>query len=266
MSAASATAAGDGVDAPRLLFCGDRPVSARMVEMMIDDGAQIVAVGLNEELYASRPDSVRRAAGVASRVFTGPAFFSPSALKLFESERPHLGICCGFASVLPAELLRLPSWGWVNVHRSYLPYNRGWAPLEWALIDGTPAGVSLHVMTSQLDSGAVIAQAEVPIEHTDTIQSLGQRADAVAMDMFRSHWPRLRVGDLRANDQEGSSSTYHSKIDLERARKVHLNEKFTLRKLLRTMQAFSQPGFPAFFEEDGRRYALHLDVEEMDAD
>lgn len=232
---------------PRVLFGGDRPVSAKLVETMTGDGAEIVGLGLNTP---PRPggEAVRLAAGVdPSRVFFGRSFASPVALRRFEEARPQLGVCCGFAPILPPALLALPEWGWINVHRSFLPYNRGLDPLQWALVDGTPAGVSIHIMTERVDAGPIIVQREMPLLPTDDYDSLEARADDLVFDLFQEAWPRLRDGDVNGVPQEEDLATYHTWEDCKALRRLDLNASMKVRRVLDILRGYTSADF-AFVE------------------
>ena len=227
----------------RVLFGGDRDVSARLVEVIRSGGDEIVGLGLNSP---PRPggDVVRAAAGVdESLVFYGRSFASSVALRRFEGGQPDLGVCCGFAPILPPRLLRLPRWGWVNVHRSYLPYNRGLDPLQWALVDGTPAGVTIHVMTEQVDAGPVIAQREMPLLPTDDFESLETRSDALVLDLFRAAWPTLRTGDVSGSPQDEDLATYHTWDDCKALRRLDLNTTMKVGRVIDILRAYSADGF-----------------------
>ncbi|MEO7602305.1 MAG: phosphoribosylglycinamide formyltransferase [Sphingomicrobium sp.] len=64
----------------------------------------------------------------------------------------------------------------VNIHPSLLPKYRGLDTHRRALDAGeTVSGCSVHLVTEEIDSGAILGQAEVPIEPGDTAQSLSER-------------------------------------------------------------------------------------------
>jgi methionyl-tRNA formyltransferase len=227
----------------RVLFCGDRPVSARLAEVIRADGGEIVGLGLNSP---PRPggEQMRAAAGTdAGMVFYGRSFSSTVARRKFEGAAPHLGVCCGFAPILPAALLELPCWGWVNVHRSYLPYNRGLDPLQWALVDGTPAGVTIHVMTEQVDAGPIIAQRELPLGPTDDFASLERRSDALVLELFVEAWPRLRAGDVEGTPQDEDLATYHDWAACKALRRLDLNATMKVKRVLDILRGYSGDGF-----------------------
>lgn len=227
----------------RVLFVGDRPVCAGLVEVIRAAGDEVVGLGLNSP---PRPGGahVRAATGVdPDRVFYGRSFSGGIALRRFGALQPHLGVSCGFAPILPTSMLKLPQWGWVNVHRSYLPYNRGLDPLQWALVDGTPAGVSLHVMTEEVDAGPIIAQAEMPLKPTDDFDALEARADRLVQELFTSAWPRLRTGDLDGTPQDEDLATYHTWADCRALRQLDLQATMKVRRVVDILRAYSGDGW-----------------------
>jgi methionyl-tRNA formyltransferase len=52
----------------------------------------------------------------------------------------------------------------LNLHISYLPWNRGAHPLFWAAYDGTPVGVTVHEIDAGVDTGRLCFQREVPVD------------------------------------------------------------------------------------------------------
>lgn len=81
----------------------------------------------------------------------------------------------GFMRILSAEFTREWAGRIVNVHPSLLPKYRGLDTHKRAIDAGdTVGGCSVHLVTEELDSGEVLAQAEVPIlagETQDTLEA-----------------------------------------------------------------------------------------------
>ncbi len=64
----------------------------------------------------------------------------------------------------------------INIHPSLLPRYKGLDTHARAIAAGdTVAGCSVHVVTEELDAGAVLGQAEVPIHPDDTPETLAAR-------------------------------------------------------------------------------------------
>ena len=102
----------------------------------------------------------------------------------------------------------------VNLHNSYLPWNRGSDPNLWSIVENTPRGVTLHYMEAGVDKGAVIAQRLVPLLPEDTLKSSYDRLDMAAQEQFRqafqwySYWPQMKKRPM-------GEGTYHSVKDGE---------------------------------------------------
>lgn len=99
----------------------------------------------------------------------------------------------------------------INLHISYLPWNRGADPNLWSFLDDTPKGVSLHFVDEGLDTGSLIAQREVAMNLADTLASSYARLDAVMQDLFREFWPVIRAGRAVPVSQIGEGSSHRLK-------------------------------------------------------
>jgi methionyl-tRNA formyltransferase len=100
----------------------------------------------------------------------------------------------------------------VNLHNSLLPYNRGWDPVIWSVVEGTPSGVTIHHMDEDLDTGEVIAQREVPLARELSVTEAWRTLHEELARLFREHWPEIRKGDCPATPQP-SGGSYHSRAD-----------------------------------------------------
>jgi phosphoribosylglycinamide formyltransferase 1 len=64
----------------------------------------------------------------------------------------------------------------LNIHPSLLPAFRGLNAQQQALEHGVRiTGATVHLVTSALDDGPIVAQAAVPVLDTDTVESLAAR-------------------------------------------------------------------------------------------
>ena len=83
---------------------------------------------------------------------------------LLRSYEPDVALCASFPARIPDEALAAPRHGILNVHPSLLPRYRGPNPLGWAIRNGDPEiGITVHRMTSEMDSGPIYAQSAVPV-------------------------------------------------------------------------------------------------------
>jgi methionyl-tRNA formyltransferase len=117
---------------------------------------------------------------------------------------PDVALVAAYGKILPRELLELPLRGGVNVHASLLPRFRGAAPIQWAIAKGDPkTGVCLMKMDEGLDTGPVLACADVLIRSDETYASLWPVLAQLGAQLIRTHLPAYLRGELHPTPQPG---------------------------------------------------------------
>ncbi len=91
----------------------------------------------------------------------------------------------------------------INLHISFLPYNRGADPTLWSVLEDTPAGVTIHYIDPGVDTGDVIAQREVTFDDEDTLKTAYDKLQHEMLDLFRQTWPAISAGHERAQAPAG---------------------------------------------------------------
>lgn len=82
----------------------------------------------------------------------------------------------GYMRILGREFIRRFTGRVVNIHPSLLPKYPGLDTHRRALEAGdTVAGCSVHLVTEEVDAGAVLGRSEVAIEPDDTAETLSER-------------------------------------------------------------------------------------------
>jgi methionyl-tRNA formyltransferase len=102
----------------------------------------------------------------------------------------------GYRFIIKQPILNLFPTKVVNLHISYIPWNRGADPNLWSLLSGTPSGVSIHDMDAGVDTGNLIAQRAVPFDHSmETLGSSYNKLKLEIEELFVETWPNIRKGD-----------------------------------------------------------------------
>lgn len=70
-------------------------------------------------------------------------------------------ISFGYKKIIPKSLLKNLKNPIINLHISFLPYNRGANPNFWSFVDDTKKGVTIHEINSKIDAGNIIFQKEI---------------------------------------------------------------------------------------------------------
>ena len=75
----------------------------------------------------------------------------------FKSLNPDIAIVSAYGQILSSNLLKVPKFGFLNLHPSLLPRWRGAAPIERALMSGDKeTGICTIKMVKELDSGPIL--------------------------------------------------------------------------------------------------------------
>lgn len=75
----------------------------------------------------------------------------------------------------------------INVHPGYNPYNRGWFPQVFSILNNKKAGATIHEIDEQLDHGAIIAQTEIEIEKSDTSLSAYEKIQEAEVQLLKEN-------------------------------------------------------------------------------
>lgn len=203
------------------------------------------------------------------RVLRGARFREPSGVELLRGLELDFLIGVHFPLLVPQEVLDLPRRGVLNLHPAYLPWGRGWHTPSWAILEGTPAGATLHFMDEGLDSGDIVDQERLEVLPADTADTLYQRLKRLERAVFERAWPALVDGTYERRPQpEGGSAHRRSELLEERIQRIDLHRPEPPEELLRRLRALSTDRWQeaAWYEVDGRRYRVRLTIAEDGAD
>lgn len=100
----------------------------------------------------------------------------------------------------------------INLHISYLPWNRGADPNLWSFVDNTPKGVTIHYMDEGLDTGDIILQKEVIFDpyREKTLKTTYERLSLAMEQLFYQAWPSIRAGKNDRKEQVGYGSAHRA--------------------------------------------------------
>ena len=153
--------------------------------------------------------------------------------------------------------------GFVNLHPSLLPYNRGKHPYYWSIVENTPAGVSIHFITKKIDDGSIIAQKEIPTDITTTGETLYNRSIEEIINLFKEYYLKILSGNIKTTRQEDRESTFHLSKELDVHSEIHLDRQYSGREIIDIIRARSFSGRPSsFFHLDNKKYYINIKITE----
>ena len=126
-----------------------------------------------------------------------------------------------YGQLVPQDLLDIGARPPLNVHPSLLPRHRGAAPVAGTILAGDrEGGVTLMVMTAELDAGPIVARWPVPLTGRETTPELETaladlRAEVVPPELER--WRRRTYrGRAAGRSRRDARPTVHASRRLDR--------------------------------------------------
>lgn len=111
--------------------------------------------------------------------------------------------------------LSIPKEGCLNLHNSYLPWNKGAHACTWAIVDQTPHGATMHWMDEGIDTGDIFHRERLQLREGESADELYQRTMELEVKVFRDSMKMLLDGKRPRTPQVGIGSV-HRKRDFER--------------------------------------------------
>ncbi len=121
-------------------------------------------------------------------------------------------ISYGYRYLIKKPILDLLPNKVINLHISYLPWNRGADPNLWSILEDTPKGVTIHHVDEGLDTGDIIVQRKVHFCYSDyTLASSYELLNNEIIKLFKLNWPLIRQGKAERGTQPAGGSFHFSK-------------------------------------------------------
>ena len=151
-------------------------------------------------LPVEQPNSLKRAEVVAQL-----AEFAPDMI-----------VVAAFGQILQQSVLDMPKYGCINIHPSLLPRFRGASPVAAAILAGDEfTGVSIMLMDQGLDTGPILARAQISISAEDTTGSLSDKLSQVAARLLQEVLVRWLRGEITPQPQDEAKASYCGAITRE---------------------------------------------------
>lgn len=130
-------------------------------------------------------------------------------------------VVVAFGGMVPADLLDVPTHGWINLHFSLLPTWRGAAPVQYAILSGDDhTGVTVFRIDEGLDTGPVLGQVSTDLGAQETAGELLVRLTEYSTPLMLQVLDGLETGQVFAAPQSVHNLSHAPKITKDDARIV----------------------------------------------
>jgi len=200
----------------RIVFCGTPPFAVPTLKHLLTQrDFNIVGVisqpdrprGRGQIVSPSPVKTIALAAGLP--VHQPEKIGSPEAQEDLQKLAPECVVIIAYGQIIPARLLHIPKYGWINLHASLLPKYRGAAPIHWAIANGeTKTGVTTMRIDAGMDTGGLLLQREIPIGPRETAPELSIRMAEAGTPLMAETLRGLAAATLKGRAQDHSEATY----------------------------------------------------------
>ena len=236
-----------------IVLAANNKVGLEITKYLLNQKENISALVLHPKSNSKFSREIKNATSV-NKIFYGDQINESKVIREISTLKPDLFISAWFGYVLKKEFIKIFPLGCINLHNSFLPYNRGKYPHVWAIYKNTPYGVTIHYIDENIDSGSILTQKRIPIFATDTAGTLYDRSINEIIKLFINFWPKYRLGKIKSKPQDKNSATHHYAKSIKMLDFIDLNKKYLGKELINLLRARSFPDRTyAYYTQNGKK-------------
>ncbi len=199
----------------RLIFCGTPSFAVPSLKHLLAQADfEVIAVITQPDRPRGRGQEVSFSPVKEIAIATNIPLFQPDKIRTPESEQflrhanPDAIVIIAYGQIIPAGLLNIACFGWINLHASLLPKYRGAAPIQWAIANGEKTtGVTSMRIDAGMDTGDIILQRQTPISPQENAPQLAERLAELGAPLIAETLRGLRDGTLAPKQQDHPAAT-----------------------------------------------------------
>ncbi|WP_431890400.1 dTDP-4-amino-4,6-dideoxyglucose formyltransferase [Pectobacterium colocasium] len=151
----------------------------------------------------------------------------------------------------------------INFHPGLNPYNRGWYPQAFSIVNGLPVGSTIHLMDTEVDHGEIIDQKEVEIKTSDTSLDVYSRIISAEKELIRENIFNIIEGLFKTTKPK-QIGNYNGIKEYKALCELNLKSIATFGEHLNILRATTHGDFKNayFFDENGKKYFVRILIEE----
>jgi folate-dependent phosphoribosylglycinamide formyltransferase PurN len=120
-------------------------------------------------------------------------------------------ISYGYRHILKKQHIESSKNPIINLHISFLPYNRGADPNYWSWVDNTPKGVTIHAIDEGIDTGDIFIQKEVTFSENETLSSSYNKLKKEIEKLFINNFKNIIKSNILPHTQPAGGSLHYVK-------------------------------------------------------
>lgn len=134
------------------------------------------------------------------------------SIEMVELYNPDLLVSYNYKTIISKAVLEIMEGKAINLHTSFLPWNKGADPNLWSFLEDTPKGVTIHLIDEGIDTGDILLQEEIILnEDNETLHSSYLILHKVIQNLFTANWELIKYFHLQPKQQAPGGSIHYLK-------------------------------------------------------
>ena len=208
----------------RIVFMGTPDFAVPCLEAVIAAGHEVVGVFSQPDKPVGRKQIIMPTPVKECALKHNIPVYQPASLKneeqleLMKKLNPEAVAVVAYGKLIPADMLKIAPFGYINVHGSILPKYRGAAPIQWAVVNGDKVtGVTTMLLGEGMDTGDILEVSKTEIGENETAGELFDRLSVMGAELLVSTLSKVKDGLLTPIKQDESLATLAPIINKEMA-------------------------------------------------
>jgi methionyl-tRNA formyltransferase len=147
---------------------------------------------------------------------------------------PEVVLTISYGRLVKQNELRIPRYGWINLHFSLLPKYRGAAPVQWTIMNGDKrTGVTVFRLDEGMDTGPILSFRELELTGRENTAELLNQLAEMGAEAVNEAFAELSNGSPGVPQPKNGSLA--PKITKELAHIKWADPSLTIERLIRAM-------------------------------
>ncbi len=242
----------------KIVFMGTPEFAVPSLEALKKSNNNIITVYAQPPSKANRgqkltESKVEMAAKKFSLNIRTPFNLDDEEFNFFQSIKPDIVVVVAYGKIIPKRFLKIPKFGFINLHASLLPKWRGAAPIQRSIMNlDSETGISIMKIVEELDAGPIMHQDKLKINENIDGLSLSKILSQLGAKSLIDAIKKIEIGDAIFKDQSHEKATYAKKISKKES-EIKWNDG--AKKILAKINGLN-PNPGAWFKYKNERYKV----------
>lgn len=166
-------------------------------------------------------------------------------------------LSCGFSYIITQEAINTARIMAINVHPTLLPKYRGYRSGPFIIINGEKkSGVTVHLLTTDMDKGDILKQVTFPVTPFDTTKSVFRKAREMEPELIFEVLKEIEAGTYNLTQQNEADATVFNQIRVPKDSFIDIN--LPLKDLFNLIRACDPEEYPAYFFIEGEKVNIKM--------